>query len=71
MSGAPVCDWVKWCTNDAVHNLVLRNRAGTEHIAVCTLHLAAAQIYGYRPVDEDDSAQSSATARPGGWSGTD
>jgi hypothetical protein len=66
MSGATVCDWVKWCTNEAVHDLVMRNRAGTEHIAVCTLHLAAAQIYGYRPVD-DDTAQSSASSRPGGW----
>jgi hypothetical protein len=70
MSTPPVCDWVKWCSNDAVHELVMRNRAGTEHIAVCTLHLAAAQIYGYRPADEEASP-SDAPTRPGGWCGTD
>ena len=46
-----VCEWVKWCERPTAFELELRNRAGSELIAVCRLHLAAAELYGYRRLD--------------------
>jgi hypothetical protein len=46
-----VCEWVKWCERPTAFELELRNRAGSEWIAVCRLHLAAAELYGYRRLD--------------------
>jgi hypothetical protein len=45
-----VCEWVGWCERPAEHVVELRNRAGAEQMHVCGLHLAPAQIYGYKPV---------------------
>jgi hypothetical protein len=46
-----VCEWVKWCERPTLFEMELRNRAGSERIAVCRLHLAAAELYGYRRLD--------------------
>ena len=52
----PPCGWVDWCDRQAAYELELSNRAGSERIAVCRLHLAAARIYGYRPTEGVDGS---------------
>jgi hypothetical protein len=67
-----VCTWVEWCRREAEHEVELSNRAGTERMWVCRLHLAAARLYGYRPVgtppparDEVGPPAPPTTAAPG------
>jgi len=48
-----VCDWVDWCAREGEVQVELSNRAGTERMVVCRLHLAAAKLYGYRELPTD------------------
>ena len=47
------CGWVDWCARDGEIEVELSNRAGTERMVVCRLHLAAARLYGYRELGAD------------------
>ena len=47
------CGWVDWCARDGEIEVELSNRAGTERMVVCRLHLAAARLYGYRELGTD------------------
>jgi hypothetical protein len=55
-----VCQWVGWCEREAEHVVVLSNRAGTETMKVCGLHLEPARIYGYRATGTTDTDASPA-----------
>jgi hypothetical protein len=47
------CEWVAWCAREAEVEVELSNRAGSERIVVCRLHLAAARLYGYRDLPQE------------------
>ena len=50
------CGWVDWCAREGEIEVELSNRAGTERMLVCRLHVGAARLYGYRDLGSDDPA---------------